>query len=176
MILSKLSNIWIFWIPTVTNTWLKIRVTKTINLRNVSPALRQSWLVHDDVFKWKPSPRYWPFLRAIHPSPVNSPHKGQWRGVLMFSLTCAWINGWVNNREADDLRLNRAHYDVIVMITDFFFMNWYCLWIRNSPLNIPRIMIVVVRFWIQDVYPFLWQFVAKKIIYLHMYRMLVFGI
>ena len=27
----------------------------------------------------------------------------------------AWINGWVNNREAGDLRRYRAHYDVIVM-------------------------------------------------------------
>ena len=26
-----------------------------------------------------------------------------------------WINGWVNNREAGDLRRHRAHYDVIVM-------------------------------------------------------------
>ena len=26
-----------------------------------------------------------------------------------------WINGWVNNREAGDLRRYRAHYDVIVM-------------------------------------------------------------
>ena len=24
---------------------------------------------------------------------------GQWHGALMFSLICAWINGWVNNRE-----------------------------------------------------------------------------
>ena len=39
-------------------------------------------------------------------SPVNSPHKGQWRGALMFSLISAWINGWVNNREAGDLRGN----------------------------------------------------------------------
>ena len=38
-----------------------------------------------------------------------------WRGVLMFSLICAWINSWVNNREAGDLRRHRAHYDVIVM-------------------------------------------------------------
>ena len=45
----------------------------------------------------------------------NSPHKGQWRGALMFSLICAWINAWVNNREAVDLRRHRAHYDVIVM-------------------------------------------------------------
>ena len=45
-------------------------------------------------------------------SPVN---KGQWRGALMFSLICAWINGWVNNGEAGDLRRNRAYYDVTVM-------------------------------------------------------------
>ena len=42
-------------------------------------------------------------------------HKGQWRGVLMFSLICAWTNGWVNNRDAGDLRRHRAHYDVFVM-------------------------------------------------------------
>ena len=48
-------------------------------------------------------------------TPVNSPHKEQWRGALMFSLICTWINGWVKNREAGDLRLNRAHYDVTVM-------------------------------------------------------------
>ena len=54
-------------------------------------------------------------LRGIHQSQVNSPHKGQWRGALIFSLSCAWINGWVNNRDAGDLRRYRAHYDVIVM-------------------------------------------------------------
>ena len=47
-------------------------------------------------------------------SPVNSPHKGQWRGALVFSLICIWINGWVNNGEAGDLRRYRTHYDVIV--------------------------------------------------------------
>ena len=52
---------------------------------------------------------------GIHRSPVNSPHKGQWRGALMFSLICVWMNGWVNNREAGELRRYRAHYDVIVM-------------------------------------------------------------
>ena len=60
-------------------------------------------------------PRYWSFVRGIHRSPMNSLHKGQWRGALMFSLICAPINGWVNNREAGDLRRHRAHYDVIVM-------------------------------------------------------------
>ena len=33
----------------------------------------------------------------------------------MISYNCAWMNGWVNNRKADDLRRHRAHYDVIVM-------------------------------------------------------------
>ena len=46
--------------------------------------------IHDDVIKWKYFPRYWPFVRGIHRLPVNSPHKGQWRGALMFSLICAW--------------------------------------------------------------------------------------
>ena len=49
------------------------------------------------------------------PVPVNSPHKGQWRGALMFSFICVWINDWVNNREAGDLRRHRGHYDVNVM-------------------------------------------------------------
>ena len=49
------------------------------------------------------------------PVPGEFPHKGQWRGALMFSLICVWINGWVNNREAGDLRRYRAHYGVTVM-------------------------------------------------------------
>ena len=64
---------------------------------------------HDDVIKWKHFPRYWPFVRGIHRSPVNSLHKGQRRGALMFSLICVWINGWENNHEAGDLRRYRSH-------------------------------------------------------------------
>ena len=71
--------------------------------------------MHDDVIKWKHSPRYWPFVRGIHRSPVNSAQKGKWRGALLFSLICAWINGWVNNLEAGELRRHRAHYDVTVI-------------------------------------------------------------
>ena len=65
-------------------------------------------------------PRYWPFVRGIHRPPVNSSHKAQRRGDLMFSLICAWISGWVNNREAGDLRRHRAHYDVIVINFGYF--------------------------------------------------------
>ena len=69
---------------------------------------------HDDVIKWKHFPCYWPFVRGSHRSPVNSAHKGQWREASMFSLICAWINDWVNNGDAGDLRRHRARYDAIV--------------------------------------------------------------
>ena len=54
-------------------------------------------------------------LCAGNSPPVNSPHKGQWRGTLMFSLICAWTDGWVNSRDAGDLRPHRVHHDVTVM-------------------------------------------------------------
>ena len=80
--------------------------------------------VHDDVIKWKHFPRYWAFLQGIHRSPVNSPHKGQWRGALRFFWSAPWINGWVNNREAGDLRRHHAHYDAIVMATTLDTLSW----------------------------------------------------
>ena len=73
------------------------------------------WPRHDDVIKLKHFPRYWPYVLGIHRSPVNSPHKGQWRGALMFSLIYTRINGWVNDGEAGDLRRHRAHYGVTVL-------------------------------------------------------------
>ena len=72
-------------------------------------------ITRDDVIKWKNFPRYWSFVRGIHWSPLNSPHKGQWCRALMFSLISAWISAWVNNCEPGDLRRHCAHYDVIVM-------------------------------------------------------------
>ena len=78
------------------------------------PHFNVMW-IHDDITTWKHFPRYWPFVCLIYRSPMNSPHKDPWRGALMFSLICAWINGWVNNREADDLRCYRAHYDATIM-------------------------------------------------------------
>ena len=91
--------------------------------------------LHDDVIKWKHFPRYWPFLRGIHRYPVNSPNKDQWRGALMFSLICVWLNGGVK-REAGDLRRYSAHYDVTIMtITNlcyncciYVFCKWMMKW------------------------------------------------
>ena len=74
--------------------------------------LRSPWWRHQmETFS-----RYWPFVRGIHRSTVNSPHKGQWHAPMMLSLNCAWTNGWVNNGEACDSRRHRAHYDVMVML------------------------------------------------------------
>ena len=102
--------------------------------------------IHDDVIQWKHFPRYWPFVRGIHRSPVNSSHKGQWRRALMFCLIFTWINGWVNNREAGDLRRHQAHYDIIVMQDIFAHVVWYALashaWhtkIKCTSLSISRI-------------------------------------
>ena len=72
-------------------------------------------ICHDEIIKWNNFLHYWPFVRGINWSPVNSPHKGQWRRALIFSLICAWINGWVNKREAGDLRCPWAHYYVTVI-------------------------------------------------------------
>ena len=63
-------------------------------------------------------------------------HKGQWRGALMSSLICAWINGWVNNREAGDLRRHRAHFDVIVIQDSFY----QCYMIYNKYICSDRIL------------------------------------
>ena len=59
--------------------------------------------------------RYRPFVMGIRLSPVDSPHKGQWRGTLMLPLICAWTNGWANHQDAGDLRRLPAHYEVTVM-------------------------------------------------------------
>ena len=32
-------------------------------------------MYHENVIKWNHFPRYWPFVRGFHRSPVNSPHK-----------------------------------------------------------------------------------------------------
>ena len=81
----------------------------------VDPRYLAAYFSHDDVIKWKHFPRYCSVVRGIHRWPVNSPLNVHWRGAFMFSLICTWINGWVNNREAGDLRHHCAHYDVSVM-------------------------------------------------------------
>ena len=105
------------------------------------------WCNHYDVIKWKKLARHWPFVRWIHRSPVNSPHKGQWRGALMFSLICVWINDWANNREAGDLRCYRAHYDVIVMTIKWTFPETVSLNIKAWSISIKSCKHFVTKWW-----------------------------
>ena len=78
--------------------------------------------------------KVWPRKKSRKWSTVNSPHKGQWRGALIF-LSAPWINGWVSNGEAGDLRHHRAHYDVIVMIGPVYWSlgDWWPLCRTISP-------------------------------------------
>ena len=99
-----------------TNQYIALRVTlQMMNCSKVKYSCIWISRQHDDVIIWKHFLRYLPCVRGIHWSQLNSTHKGQWHRALMFSLACAWINVWVNNREAGDLRRHRAHYDVTAM-------------------------------------------------------------
>ena len=80
---------------------------------------------HDDVIIWKHFLRYWPFVRGIHLPPVDCPHKGQWRGALMFSLICAWTKVWAKNRDAGNLKRHHAHHGVTVMSYYFWRENFF---------------------------------------------------
>ena len=79
---------------------------------------------HDDVINWKYFPDYFPSVRGIHRSPVDSPHKVQWRGCLMFSLVCVWTNNWANSPDAGELIRNDAHLDVTVKCVGSALEEW----------------------------------------------------
>ena len=120
--------------------WHEKRVWKCLRLaKSRDTSLGFVWNTHDDVIKWKHFPRCWPYVRGIHRSLVNSPHKGQWRRTLMFSLICAWINGWVNTRDAGNLRRCGAHYDITIMWnaeTEMSSFLWNCQhWLHSKYLN-----------------------------------------
>ena len=87
------------------------------------------------------------------PVPVNFPHKGQWRGALMFALICVWINAWVNNRKAGDLRRYCAHYDVIVMqggiwvaVSIQFFFMLLCMIIKFLSMDPCDVLTCLIDF------------------------------
>ena len=109
--------------------WAEVSVTEMcdswIILRSIlqKSSVRNCLLVWHDDIKWKH------FRVPAHLCGEFTGHrwilrhKGQWRGVLMFSLICAWISGWINNREAGGLRRYHAHYNVTVMISRELYNN-----------------------------------------------------
>ena len=100
--------------------WCHIQLIALTSWKLRSIALVSICLRKVHVAWWRHQMETFSALLAIRagnsPVPLNSPHKGQWRGALVFSLICVWINGWVNNRAAGDLRRHRGHYDVNVMV------------------------------------------------------------
>ena len=84
-----------------------------------------SWL-HRRLSWWQPKMPWWLNQMEIFSALLalcagNSPVTGEFpsqRPVtrsIDVSLICAWINGWVTNREAGDSRRYRAHYGVTLM-------------------------------------------------------------
>ena len=68
------------------------------------------------------------------------PHtKGSDAELWCFPLICTWTDGWVNNRDADDLIRHRAHYDFIVMFLNALSAPHYgnVSWVLRRVINVP---------------------------------------
>ena len=106
------------------------------------------YVKHDNVIKWKHLQRYWCFVRGIILSPVDSPHKVQWPGALMFSLMCAWTNGCANNRDALTSHFTKEHsphtfiYHILVPYSD------PVIWAAVGSWCVKRV--TLVQFWIGE--------------------------
>ena len=121
--IKYLNDMYLYIVLDGGDIWTCLCALSTKVYANYQRRMGRQWLAH--ILPWKTS-SWWchqmetfsallSICAGTSPTPVNSPSKGQWRGALMFSLICAWMNYWVNNGEAGDLRRHRAHYDVTVM-------------------------------------------------------------
>ena len=92
-----------------------------------APSQWETTLHCNVVSHWLGAHTKWSLGRSVRShgdQAVNSPHKDQWRGALMFSLICAWMNRRVNTRDAGDLRRHRGHYDVTVIYQPLKFLRY----------------------------------------------------
>ena len=136
-----------------TITWKNILITFPVKLQKELALLKKvrKYLNSDTLTSlyysftwWRHQMETFSALLALcagnSPVPVNSPHKGQWLGALMFSFIYAWINDWVNNCEAGDLRRQDGHYDVIVMIYQYL---TYCnhVWGNTCKTNMNSLVL-----------------------------------
>ena len=96
----------------------------------------QNWKFQTSYFAWCHQMETFSALLALCEGKSPVPLKGQWRGTLKFLWSAPWINGWVNNREAGDMRRHRVHYDAIVMVWNVIsiFVIFRC-WLHPSPLT-----------------------------------------
>ena len=104
---------------------------------------RNELVLHDDVNKCQHFPRYWPFVRGIHPSPVVPLTKASYAQLLCVFFICAWTNIWANKRDAADLGRHCAHYDATVM---FPISNSYQVPIRHASKSLTCRSLIVDKF------------------------------
>ena len=130
--------------------WYCININKTRPIRSPSNSLALSlkkwtlfcswfltWFLildlwfHCDIPWWRHQMETFSALLAICAgnSPVTGEFPAQRPVTRSFDVFCAWINGWVNNLEANDLRRYRAHYDVTVM--QWFRVIYYSILFRH---------------------------------------------
>ena len=119
-------------------------------LHSIFRTSRSVWIVHDDVIKWKHLPRYWPFVRGIHRSPVTGefPTQGPvtWSVDVLFDLrpnkrlSKQWGGWWYET--------HRAHYDVIVMNDDYYTKAHTIINTAHITDCQHIIKMIQVRFWI----------------------------
>ena len=81
-------SVLIWWVGS--HCWVTIPVNLSCSLCNP---------FHNDVIKWKPFPRYWPFVWGIHRSRWIPLTKASDAELWCFLLSTPWIRGWVNYHE-----------------------------------------------------------------------------
>ena len=88
--------------------------------------------LYNGVIKWKTNPRYWPFVRGIHRSPVNSPHKAS--DAELWCFLCSPLNKHSSKQSLDwwfetlSRPLWRPHNgEIWVECRAFHFIMWHCL-------------------------------------------------
>ena len=103
---------WAWWVTSICSQsiqcWFMLCEAITFYIHNNNHCV--SWQsAGDDLILWHHQMETFPASLALFAG--NSPVSGS----LMFSLICVWTNGWINTRDAGDLRRYRANYDVTVI-------------------------------------------------------------
>ena len=97
--------------------------------RGSLPRVRRYGLLYLRTIEYDHFPRYWPFVRG---TPLT---KASDAGIWCFLYSVS-ENGWVNNRDASDLRRNRAHYDITTMHFAFSLERRALAWLKRQNLKI----------------------------------------
>ena len=104
--------------------WIALPASPVVQSSNTVSCVSLSFRTHPCVLAIVPHAALWRHqmetfsaLLAIHRSPANSPHKGQWRGALMLSLMWAETNSSENSRYASD-------WDAMVPIVTSLYWDW----------------------------------------------------